>query len=132
MKRTLTALALIATTAFAAPAVAGGFLSFEVNPTNADEANAIRSGLTLYQVVQDIEANGSITQNGLNNLAALGQNGSGNVGVIHQEGNDHDASLSQNGNGNAYGIFQVGNGTSGQVNQSGNGGTGLLFQIGFD
>ena len=132
MKRTLTALTLIVTTTVAAPAMAGGTISFEVNPTNADEANAIRAGLTLYQVVQDVQANGQITQNGLNNLAALGQSGSGNVGVIRQEGNDHDATLVQNGNGNAYGIFQVGNGASGNVNQTGNGGTGLLFQIGFN
>ena len=132
MKRTLTALTFAISTAIAAPALAGGVISFEVNPTNVDEANAIRAGLALYNVVQDVQANGHITQNGLNNLAALGQHGSGNVGVIHQEGNSHDASLSQNGNHNAYGIFQVGNGASGHVSQYGNGGTGLLFQIGFD
>lgn len=132
MKRTLTALTLVISTAIAAPAVAGGVLSFVVNPTNADEANAIRTGLAFYNIVNDIKSNGHITQHGVNNLAALGQHGSGNVGVIHQEGNNHDASLRQNGNNNAYGIFQVGSGASGHVSQHGNGRTGLLVQIGFD
>jgi len=132
MKRTLTALTFALSTALAVPALAGGVISFEVNPTNADEANAIRTGLALYNIVNDIQTNGHITQNGINNMAALGQSGNGNVGVIRQEGNNHNASLNQNGNGNAYGIFQVGNGASGYVNQVGNGGTGLLFQIGLD
>lgn len=132
MKRTFTALTFALTTAIAAPALAGGIISFEVNPKNAKEAHAIRTGLAFYNVVNDIHSNGHITQNGVSNLAALGQSGNGNVGVIHQEGNNHDASLSQNGNGNAYGIFQVGNGASGHVRQHGNGGTGLLFQIGLD
>ena len=131
MKRTLIALTLAASTALAAPAVAGGVLSFEVSSQNAQDAQAIRTGLAFYQVVQDIKTNGHVTQNGINNLAALGQSGHGNVGVIHQEGNNHDASLRQRGNHNSYGIFQVGEGTSGHVRQRGNGGAGILFQIGF-
>ncbi len=131
MKRTLTALTLAVSTALAAPALAGGVLSFELNAQNANEANAIAAGLTFYKVAKDIKTNGHITQNGINNLAALGQSGHGNVGLIHQEGNNHDASLSQTGNHNAYGIFQVGEGASGHVSQHGNGGAGILFQIGF-
>ncbi len=131
MKRTLLALTAAAATALAAPATAGGVISFEIEAKNANEANAIRNGLAFYQVINDVKANGHITQNGLNNLAALGQSGSGHVGVIHQDGNNHDASLSQSGNDNAYGIFQVGNGASGHVSQSGSGEAGLLFQVGF-
>jgi len=131
MKRTLTALTLGASTALAAPAVAGGVLSFEVTAQNAQQANAIHNGLIVYQVMNDIHTNGHVTQNGINNLAALGQSGHGNVGIIHQEGDNHDASLNQTGNHNSYGIFQVGDGASGHVNQTGNGEAGILFQVGF-
>jgi len=131
MKRTIIALTLAATTAFAAPAIAGGTLSFEIEAKNADEANAIRAGLAIYNVVNDIQTNGHITQNGVNNIASLAQGGSGNVGVIHQEGDNHDASLHQAGTNGSYGIFQVGDGANGHVHQGGNGEAGLLFQIGF-
>ena len=131
MKRTLTALTLAAATAMSAPAFAGGVISFEVEAQNANDAQAIGLFLGAYQVINDVKANGHITQNGVNNLAALAQGGHGNVGVIHQEGDNHDASLQQNGNHNAYGIFQVGDGANGHVNQTGNGEAGLLFQIGF-
>ena len=131
MKRTLIALTLAASAALSAPAMAGGTFSFAVDAQNADEANAIRTGLAFYQIVRDVKTNGHVTQKGMNNIAALGQHGHGNTGVIHQEGNNHDASLNQTGNGNSYGVFQVGNGASGHVNQTGNGAAGLLFQIGF-
>ncbi|MDJ0627365.1 MAG: hypothetical protein QNJ44_03815 [Rhodobacter sp.] len=131
MKRTLTALTLAAATALSAPAHAGGVISFEVEARNANDAQAIGILLGTYQVMNDIKANGHITQNGMNNIAAMAQRGTGNVGVIHQEGDNHDASLQQTGNHNAYGIFQVGNGASGHVDQAGNGQAGLLFQIGF-
>ena len=131
MKRAIIALTLAATTAIAAPAMAGGTISFEVEAKNADEANAIRAGLTMYQIVNDIQTNGHISQNGINNVAALAQGGSGNTGVIHQEGNNHDASLQQAGTNNSYGVFQFGDGANGNVQQNGNGEAGLLFQIGF-
>ncbi len=131
MKRTLIALTLAATTAMSAPAMAGGTISFSVNAKNADEAQAIRTGLVLYQVFNNVQANGHITQNGINNPAALGQSGNGNIGVIHQEGDNHDASLSQNGNMNSCGIFQFGNGASGHVQQNGNGEACLVLQAGF-
>lgn len=131
MKRTALALTLALTTAFAAPAFAGGTISFSVDAQNAEDANAIRTGLAIYSIFNDVQSNGHITQNGLNNLAALGQHGSGNVGIVHQEGNNHNGSLNQNGNNNSYGVFQFGNGANGHVNQSGNGEAGLLFQIGF-
>jgi len=132
MKRTIIALTLAATTALAAPAaIAGGTISFSVDAQHADDANAIRTGLAVYSLLNDIHTNGHVTQNGINNLAALGQHGSGNVGLIHQEGNNHNASLNQYGNGNSYGIFQFGNGANGHVRQTGNGEAGLLFQLGF-
>jgi minor curlin subunit len=131
MTRTLLALTLAASTAIAAPAMAGGTISFAFDARNAEDAQAIRAGLTFYRIVKDVKANGHVSQNGINNLAALGQHGNGNVGIIHQDGNNHDASLNQTGNGNSYGVFQVGNGASGHVDQTGNGQAGLLFQIGF-
>ena len=85
MKRTLTALTLAISTAIAAPAMAGGSISFTYEAQNADEANAIRAGLTLYQIVKDVETNGHITQNGINNIAALAQGGQ-QVGI-----GDHSA-----------------------------------------
>ena len=114
----------------AVPALAGGSISIEINPSNADEANAIRAGLGIYALAKALEGDANILQNGNGNAAGIGQNGGGNFGVIQQEGNGHEAVLAQNGGGNAYGIFQFGEGTSGQVSQSG-GDTGLLFQFGF-
>lgn len=131
MKRTLIALTLAASAALAVPAIAGGTISFAINARTADEASAIRTGLTLYQAVNDIKANGSISQNGIGNLAALAQGGSGNLGVIHQDGDNNDAALSQTGNNNSCGIFQFGNGASADVDQTGNGDACLLIQAGF-
>lgn len=131
MKRTAIALSLALATAIATPSLAGGTVSFAFDARNAQDARAIRTGLAMYSVLNDVKSNGHITQNGLNNLARLGQRGRGNVGVIHQEGANHDASLTQTGNRNSYGIFQLGDGASGHVEQTGNGRAGLLFQIGF-
>lgn len=131
MKRHLIALTVAATTALSAPAMAGGTISLSINAKNADEARAIRHGLIFYNVMNDIKSNGHITQKGVNNLAALGQSGHGNIGVIHQDGNGHNASLSQNGNHNSCGIFQFGNGANGHVQQNGNGQGCLVLQAGF-
>ncbi|MCP3969213.1 MAG: curlin [Rhodobacteraceae bacterium] len=131
MKRTLTALTLAAATAISAPAMAGGSVSFTYEAQNSDEANAIRAGLTLYQIVKDVETNGHITQNGMNNIAALAQGGHGNLGVIHQEGNNHNASLHQVGNHQSCGIFQFGDGASNHVTQSSNGAACISIGAGF-
>lgn len=130
---TKTALAgLIAATigfaGFAAPAQAGGQISFGFNAMQPDHAQAINMGLGLYSLFRGIEGNGAITQQGLNNMAGVLQNGGGNFGVVHQEGNNHSGNLQQNGNGNSYGLFQFGNGTHANVNQSGGqSGLGLVF-----
>lgn len=127
----LSAILAAFTLAPAAPAVAGGSFSVQVDPTNADEANAIRAGLAIFAIAKALEGDASILQNGMGNAAAIGQNGDGNWGVVQQEGNGHTGTLSQNGDGNAYGIFQFGEGTDGHVNQTGDYGTGLLFQVGW-
>ncbi len=131
MKRIALALSLSFAAAIATPSLAGGSVSIAVDARSADEARAIRSGLALYSIYNDVKSNGHVTQKGVNHLAGLAQRGRGNVGIIHQEGRGHDASLSQTGNRNSYGIFQFGDGASGHVKQSGNGQAGLLFQIGF-
>ena len=131
MKRTLIALTLVATTAFSGLAHAGGTITFHMNATNSHDANAIRTGLTLYQIARDIDANGHISQNGINNIASLAQGGHGNIGVIHQDGNNHNGSIYQNGNNNSCGLFQFGRGTNGHINQTGNGQACLMFQAGF-
>lgn len=131
MKRTMIALTLAASTALAAPAMAGGSFSFSIVAQNADDAQAIRTGLTLYQIVNDIQTNGHITQNGVNNIAALAQGGSNNVGVIHQEGNNHDASLHQAGSDQSCGIFQFGDGASNHVTQNTNGAACIVIGAGF-
>ena len=131
MKTTIFALTLAASAAMAVPAFAGGVLSFSYDAKNAEEAHAIRAGLTIYQVVNDIQTNGHISQNGANNLAALAQGGSGHVGIIHQEGNNHNGSIHQTGSNNGYGLFQFGTGANGHVQQHGNGEAGLTLQIGY-
>lgn len=130
IRKTLTA-ATIAIATLAAPmAMAGGTISFEVNPTNADEANAIRLGLAIYQIANGADP-AHVYQNGNGNGAGIGQSGGGNTGVIHQEGNGHHGTLSQNGC-DSYGIFQFGNGANANVAQGNGCQTGLLFQIGLD
>ncbi len=133
-KKSLFAAALVAATASASlPAAADGTLSLTLNATNAEEANAIRTGLTIYQIAQGAQSGAFTNQNGSLNGAAIAQvaNG-GSVGVIHQDGNGHNATLDQRGNGQAHGIFQFGNGADANVVQTGNGDAGLTFQFGFD
>lgn len=129
-KTFLTATLLAAT---ALPAAAGGSLSFTVNARSADEAQAIRAGLALYQIAQGVESGAFVHQDGSFNGAAIRQvAGGGSTGVIHQEGNGHAATLDQQGHGQAHGIFQFGNGANANVVQTRNGQAGLTFQFGFD
>ncbi len=133
-RKTFTAAALVATTAFTAlPAAANGMFSFTVNASNAQEADAIRAGLTLYQIVQGVESGAFVHQDGSLNGAAIHQvAGGGSTGVIHQDGNGHSATLDQQGYGQNHGIFQFGNGANADVVQTSNGQSGLTFQFGFD
>lgn len=128
--RSTFAAALIAMTAVAAPAHAGGQVSINLAPANADQEKAMRMGLGLYALANGIK-NGGIKQLGNGNAAGLAQNGSGNLGVVHQEGDGHTGTLTQNGNGNACGLFQFGKNTNGHVTQNGDGGTCATVQIGW-
>jgi hypothetical protein len=131
MKRFVLSTALVLSTLAAVPAHAGGSISFEITPKNAEEETAIRVGLAFYAIAKAIEGDAAVIQNGNGNAAGIGQFGSGNFGVIEQDGDGHEATLTQNGNGNAYGVFQFGEGGSAHVNQNGNGQAGLLFQVGW-
>ncbi len=131
--KTLIAAALataIGSAAFAAPASAGGSISFNIAPKNAKEEQAMKTGLAIYGIVNAVKG-GSIKQLGNNNAAGLAQFGSGNFGVVHQEGSGHNGTLTQNGNGNSYGVFQFGKNTNAHAVQNGNGGTGATFAFGW-
>ncbi|MEL7114432.1 MAG: curlin, partial [Pseudomonadota bacterium] len=111
--------ALALTISLATPALAGGTLTFNFEAKNGHQADALRAGLVLYQIARDIDTNGHISQRGINNMAALAQGGSGNIGVIHQDGSNHDATLTQTGGYNSCGVFQFGNGATSNVHQTG-------------
>ncbi len=113
------------------PAEASGALSIQLNPRNADEARALRLGLALYAVHRDLRGNGHVTQNGVNNAAAIVQRGRGTTAIIHQEGRGHDGSITQEGGNQAHGLFQFGRNTSGHVVQSGRGQTGVTILYGW-
>lgn len=115
-----------------APVHAGssGQISINLAPSNADEAQALRLGLAFFALAQDIDANGHVTQHGVNNAAGIYQGGPNNQAIIHQEGCNHDGSITQTGGNNAHGLFQFGCNTSGHVEQTG-GQTGLTFQFGW-
>lgn len=127
--RTTIAAALIALSA-AAPAHAGGQVSINIKPADAEQEKVMRMGLGFYALTQGIK-NGGIRQFGNGNSAGLAQNGSGNLGVVHQDGDGHTGTLTQNGNGNACGLFQFGKNTNGHVTQNGDGGTCATVQIGW-
>lgn len=134
MKTFAFAAALAATTAVAlpvaTPAQAGGSLSVNLAPQNAQQAGALRLGLALYALRQDIRSNGHVTQQGANNAAGLYQGGPNNQGIIHQEGSGHTGTLTQTGGNNAYGLFQYGRNTTAHVGQTG-GQTGLRLIYGW-
>ncbi|MGY6536099.1 MAG: hypothetical protein ACXIVG_12195 [Pararhodobacter sp.] len=115
-----------------APAQAhGGSVSLHLNPRSADEARALRAGLTLFAIHQDIRTNGHVTQRGVNNAASIAQRGRGSKAIVHQQGCNHDASIDQRGRNHAYGVFQFGCNTSAHVAQRGHGQTGVTIQYGW-
>lgn len=130
-KTALAVAALAAGLGIAAPAHAGGQVAFTVSPTSAQEAQAMRTGLAIYSIVNGFSSGSGIKQVGFGNAAGLAQNGGGNVGVVHQQGSGHNGTLTQNGNGNAHGLFQFGNNSNGHVVQNGNGDTGATFVFGW-
>jgi len=112
------------------PAYAGGRISVNIAPDNAEDADLFSTGLRAYSLYRGFR-DADIRQLGRGNLAGIAQYGRGNLGVIEQRGNGHSASLRQNGNDNAYGIFQFGRNTSTDVVQDGNGGSGATFSYGW-
>lgn len=124
------ALAMTISAPLATPVDAGNSLSISITPGNAEEEQALRFGLALYALHQDIEANGHVTQNGVNNAAGIYQGGPNNQGIIHQEGSGHVGTISQTGGNNAHGLFQFGENTEAHVEQTG-GQAGLTLQFGW-
>lgn len=123
---------LLATATLTAPAAqAGGFVSINLQPRNADEDRAMRTGLALYSLFNNVKGSGSITQKGSGNAAGIAQDGRGNFGVVHQKGKGHNGTVTQTGNNNSYGLFQFGRNTNGHAVQNGHGGTGATFQFGW-
>ncbi|MTH99292.1 curlin [Roseibium sp. RKSG952] len=134
MKKTLSKAAMVAFLAIAgsaAPALAGGTLSFTLTPQNPGQNNLMRAGLMAAAVANDLSSGGGIKQNGLNNMAGLAQNGFGNQGLILQNGNGHSGSIRQTGSNHAYGLFQFGDNADAHIAQSGHGQTGTTFQFGW-
>ena len=123
--------ATLGSVALTNPAAAGGSISFDIAPTNAQDAQALKAGLQIYSIVNAVQNGASIKQIGMNNLAGIGQAGSGNLGIVHQKGNGHSGTLLQNGNNNAYGIFQFGENTNGSCAQYGNNQSSLTTVFGF-
>jgi hypothetical protein len=122
---------MIAAAGLAAPAMAGGSISFSFTPTNANDAQSLQAGLQIYGLFNSMRQGANITQRGRHNMAGIGQNGAGNQGMIYQEGSNHSATLAQNGNSNTYGIFQFGRGTNVNVVQNGYGETATTFAFGW-
>ena len=114
----------------AAPAHAGGSISYTLAPSAEDGGDILSTGIRLYSLYRGLK-NGEIRQKGDGNAAGLYQNGSGNVGFIRQKGQGHSATLEQTGEDNAYGIFQFGRGTHTDVRQRGYGEGGLTFSYGW-
>lgn len=113
----------------ATPAAANsGSVSINVQPRNADEARALRLGLGLFALHQDIRTNGHVTQRGVNNAAGIVQNGRGSRAIVHQEGCNHNGTVTQNGNNHAYGLFQFGCNGNAHATQNGHGQTGMTIQ----
>jgi Curlin associated repeat len=114
------------TTAVLSPARADG-VSITLRP-RGEQAEAVRTGLSLYGLFRDLQNRAKTDQRGLNNGAAIAQHGRGNNAYVFQRGQDNAGSITQNGNYNAYGIFQFGRRNSTAVAQNGNGEVGITLQ----
>lgn len=116
--------------ALTAPAYAGGRISFNLAPDNAQDAGLFSTGLRAYSLYRGLK-DADIRQMGRGNAAGIAQAGRGNLGFVRQRGNGHSATLRQNGNNNAYGIFQYGRNTETDVVQDGDNGSGATFSYGW-
>lgn len=115
--------------ALAPPAAAEDYVGFSVTPRTADEAALLRLGLAVYSLHRDIEANGEITQRGIDNAARIGQGGCDRA-LIEQRGRGHTGEIVQRGCGNVAALFQSGRNTDARIVQRG-GQTGLVVLHGF-
>lgn len=123
--------ALMAGALPAAPAQAGGTVGLTLTPQSRDAERALRAGLAIYGIANDIRASGSIRQFGRDNRAGLAQDGRGHLGIVHQEGRGHTGTLTQTGRSNAHGLFQFGRGANADIRQDGVGRSGVTVQFGF-
>ena len=129
--------ASIATSMLVVPVMAGpnnigGSFSITILPgNNTEEAQALRAGMALFNIINSLENGAAVRQNGINNSAGMQQNGLGNFGTIWQEGVGNRGTLRQKGNNNAYGIYQFGENTNVDISQFGNNQTGATFIFGF-
>ncbi|SFP76008.1 hypothetical protein [Tranquillimonas alkanivorans] len=128
--RIATAATLALSLGFAAPAAAGGSVTFNFAP-RGDGARTLGALLSAYALTKDLENEAEVRQRGEDNTAGTRQRGRGNRALIEQDGAGHEGSISQTGNGNLYGLFQKGRGTTAHVKQRGDGRAGLTFQYGW-
>ncbi|HUH77990.1 MAG TPA: curlin [Devosia sp.] len=113
------------------PSHAGQF-TMSFTPADADQQQALGTGLQIFSLLRGLSANGTnLQQNGSFNAAGFLQNGSGNHGLIVQDGNGHSGTIEQNGNNNSCGLFQFGQNTNASCVQNGNGQSGLTTVFGF-
>lgn len=130
MTRTLTAIVLAASTALAAPAMAGGTITFGYSAKNQDEANLMRLGMAIYTLGKDHHDNGQITEGGVRN-AVDWVNPNTNTAYTEQNGNNHNGSMTMNGGGTKCALIQHGNGANNHVH-AGSGDTCIVLGIGLD
>ncbi len=113
MKTTFTALALAVSTAFAAPAMAGGTITFGYSAKTQDEANFMRAGMAIYTLAKDHHDNGRITEGAANTAIGI-VTSNGNHAILDQQGNNHEAGMVMGNNG-ACMLVQRGNGATNYV-----------------
>lgn len=125
----MVAAALAALTVSVAPAAANNF-SLTLVP-RGEAATALRTGLSIYGMVQDLKSRARIDQRGTGNGAAIAQSGRGNRAVVVQRGRNNAGTITQRGDYNAYGLIQLGRGNRTAVVQEGRGDVGLTIQGGW-
>jgi hypothetical protein len=120
----------LAVTMLLASPVTAGQVEWVWSPRTGDEAAALRTGLALYALREQVRSGGSVRQWGRDNAAALVQRGSGNWGAVVQRGEGHAARLTQEGGGNVGAVVQIGRGARADIAQRG-GETGVTVQVGW-
>lgn len=116
----------------AAPAMAGGQISFGFAPTDPGQARALDTGLQMFSLFQGLSSGGAnVYQNGSNNGAGFDQDGRDNRGLVYQDGDGHTGTITQRGNNNSCGLFQFGRASNAQCAQFGNNQSGITTVFGF-